>query len=550
MPSVSIAYEKWGAWLAALGGGLWCASYMWPMLDPFSLQIVLQEDWAQHALGFLFFRNEPLRFPLGAIQGFLYPLGTTLGYMDSIPLIGLLLRPFDALLPGDFQYLGLWILACSMGLAFVGARVVALATPHWEQQALAGVLLAAAPVLLMRLIHPALCAHVLLVAALRLCFRPSRRGLLAAFALLVISAATHPYLAVMVLSLLIALPWRLFGMRLALGVAACEVGIVALVLFVLGYADPGLNLAARGFGEYSANLNTFFNSMGLSRLLPALPQGPSQYEGYAYLGAGWLLLSAAALTVLALPRTRGQVGSAWRSVAAWPLTAAVVMALFALASPVYWGKHALFRVPLYDHVTWLAQVFRASGRFIWPLLYMIELGSALCVLYVLRDKRLLATCLLIAALGIQMYDVEATRAQNLFGRSTTRIFSAPEWNLAYEGFEHLVLYPAEIQSACNKEQPYRSDVVNGLAYLAYRFRWTFNSGYAARYATNTPAYCAELKRQVEQGKLDARTVYVIQRWNVKDMRAAGATCGRLERMTVCIADAQHPFARYLEANAP
>ena len=549
---MSIACDKRGAWLAALGGGLWCASYLWPMLNPFSLQIVLQEDWAQHALGFLFFRNEPLRFPLGAIQGFLYPLGTTLGYMDSIPLVGLLLRPFDALLPGDFQYLGLWILLCSMSLAFVAARVAALVTPHWEQQALAGMLLAAAPCLLMRLIHPALCAHWLIVAALGLSFAPSPRSLIAAFLLLAISAATHPYLAVMVLALLIALPWSQraqLGVRLALCLTVGQVALVAGLLFALGYAAPGLDLAARGFGEYSANLNTFFNSMGLSRLLPALPQGPSQYEGYAYLGAGWFLLLLAALLVLARPHTRRTVTSGWR-VAIWPLTAAVLMAMFALASPVQWGKHTLFRVPLYDHISWLAQVFRSSGRFIWPLLYMIELGIALCVLRALRERRLRANCLLIAALGIQMYDVESTRAQNLFGRANTRILSAPEWNLAYEGFEHLVLYPAEIQSVCNREQPYRSDVVNGLAYLAYRFRWTFNSGYAARYSTKTPAYCAELQRQVEQGKLDAHTVYVVQRWNVKDMRAAGATCGRLERLTVCTANAQNPLARYLAANPP
>lgn len=523
------------------------------MLDPFSLQIVLQEDWAQHVLGFLFFRNEPLRFPLGAIQGFLHPLGTTLGYMDSIPWVALLLRPFEALLPGDFQYLGLWILLCSISLGFTAARVAALATPHWEQQALAGVLITAAPALLERLIHPALCAHVLIVAALGLCSAPSRRSLVAAFGLLAISAATHPYLAVMVLALLIALPWSLraqLGMRLALCLTAGEVAVVALLLFALGYADPGLNLAARGFGEYSANLNTFINSMGLSRLLPGLPQAPSQYEGYAYLGVGWFVLAASALVVIALPRTRRSVISpAWRN-AVWPLTASVVMAVFALASPVRWGTHELARVPLYDHFAWLAHTFRASGRFIWPLLYVMELGIALCVLRALRERRLLASGLLASALIIQMYDVEASRAQALFGRTKTRIFTAPEWNLAFEGFEHLVLYPAEIQSACGTGQLYRSDVVNGLAYLAYRYRWTFNSGYAARYASTTPRYCAELKEQVKQGKLDAHTLYVVQRWNVRELRAAGATCGRLERLSVCISNAQHPLARYLEANPP
>ena len=53
----------------------------------------------------------------------------------------------------------------------------------------------------------------------------------------------------------------------------------------------------------------------------------------------------------------------------------------------------------YEQLPWLTQTLRSSGRFVWPLLYAIELAVTLCVLRALRDRRRLASSLLIAALA-------------------------------------------------------------------------------------------------------------------------------------------------------
>lgn len=561
-PAVRGRASYLAACLAALGGGLWCASYAWPMLDPFRLDVVLRDDWAQHTLGWLFFRNEPLRLPLGRIDGFLYPLGTTLGYMDAIPWVALMLRPVSALLPADFQYLGLWVVACSAALAFVAARVAALWTPWWEQQALAGLLTSIAPTLIERLIHPALCAHALIVLAIGLCFTPAptpsaaRRQLIVTACLLTVSSATHPYLAVMVLTLVSILPWKLrptLGSGIALIAFAGQIASVALTLAAFGYIGREMLTAAWGFGHYSANLDTFVNSMGLSRLFPGLPQPEEQYEGYSYMGAGWLALCACALGLLAAPPMRRRVVTFDWSAAAWPLTAAASMALFALASPVRWGDRELFSLPLYEHLSFFTSTFRSSGRFVWPLLYAIELTALLCVLCALRERRVVSTSLLLAALALQLYDVDNTHAAAVFtadNKTRANLYAAPAWDLANADFDHLVIYPAEIQSACNVELGYRADVVSGLAYLAYRHRWTINSGYAARNSTGSKDYCDALERDVVAGQLDARSLYVTRRWKVRALRAAGATCGRIEPLTVCVATRPHPLVEFLARHPP
>lgn len=546
-----------GALLAAIGGAAWCGSYSGPLIDPRKLDVVLKDDWAQHTLGWLFFRHESLSLPVGALHSFLYPIGTTLGYMDAIPWLAIMLRPFSAWLPADFQYLGLWLILCSAALAYVGARIAALSTPHWEQQALAGTLSAMAPTLVDRIIHPALCGHVFILAAIALHLLPvhepttARRRLGASFALLALGSATHPYFAVMSLALVVALPSRFarqLGPAQAAALTCAMLVCVAAELTLLGYVGAGMDSAMWGFGAFSANLNTFWNSMGHSRLFPALPSAGLQYEGYCYLGAGSFWLMALVSSLLLLPRTRRRIASfPWRRLT-WPLVAALALALFALATPIRWGEAELLHIEGYHQIEGLIQTFRSSGRFIWPLAYVLNSALLIAVLRALRWRRAAATGALLVALGLQLYDVDTTHAKQLVTPARLRLFAAPQWSLADDSFHHLALFPAEIQDACAGPRGYRAKTVTELAYLAYRHHWTFNSGYAARLRHKTPEYCDELAQQVRTGKLARDTIYLVWTKDLRHMRKVGATCGRLERLNVCVMPHEHPFARYLKAH--
>jgi hypothetical protein len=517
------------------------------------LDVVMHSDWAQHTLGWLFFRRESLSFPLGTIHDFLYPFGTTLGYMDSIPWVALVLRLFERLLPRDFQYLGLWMLSCSAVLGFTAARVAALSTRHWEQQALAGLFVALAPSLVDRIVHPALCAHFLLVLAFALHLAPShspaaaRRKLVGAFALLGLSTATHPYIAFMVLAILIALPLLLVRQLSVFGsVAACFGMCLLLVgeLVLFGYVGGSVQNATGGFGEFSANLNTFINSEGYSRLFPGLQYYELQYEGYSYLGAGCFLLCAVVLGLLLRKDTRGAIASfPWRR-AVWPLAAALGLAVFALATPWRWGEKEVLHIRLYDHIQWLAMVFRSSGRLIWALAYLINITVVTCVLRGLRSRRA-ASAVLCAAVALQVYDIDTTSVQSQFDSSHKARYSGPAWSLIDGTFRHLALYPAEIAGVCEGPRGYRDDHVNALAYVAYTHGMTFNSGYAARVHLDADKHCQALKHRVRAGKLRDDTIYVTWRRELKFFEKAGATCGRLNGASVCVLAKDHPFASYL-----
>ena len=77
----------------------------WSVIDPTNLSW-LTGDNATHYLGWAFFRYESSwSFPLAETTRVGYPIGTSIAFLDSVPLVAVVLRPFSRVLPEPFQYL-------------------------------------------------------------------------------------------------------------------------------------------------------------------------------------------------------------------------------------------------------------------------------------------------------------------------------------------------------------------------------------------------------------------------------------------------------------
>src|SRR5690606_3464633 len=132
-----------------------------------------------------------------------------------------------------------------------------------------------------------------------------------------------------------------------------------------------------GYGYFSMNILSFFDPVfDSSRFLKQnafhehfLPYG--QYEGYQYLGFGMiLLLSSTVLVSLAhLHTIRGRNIRRF-----YPLVAAAfAFWLLALSNKVMLGNVHLFTIPLPSYLTQILSIFRSSGRFGWPMFYLVYL---------------------------------------------------------------------------------------------------------------------------------------------------------------------------------
>ncbi|ADO75521.1 DUF6311 domain-containing protein [Stigmatella aurantiaca] len=545
----SVLLDRLPGWLAALGGLGW---FLWlgggAVLSPTRIDWLTQGDWAMNLFGWLFLRQAPWGLPLGDMPNLFHPYGTRVSLTDGIPWVAVGLKPFSGWLPVNFQYTGAWLALCYALMGYFGSRLVAVASARAVPRVLGGVLLALAPVLAARFGHPALCAHWLLLAMLWLNLRdiPDERTAWRSLALAAlfngVAAGVHPYWVAMLLPLTAALAVRVArSRRLGGGRALAAVGGIALLdglLFLLfGYLG-GPGLGAEGFGDFSSDLVTLVNPMGWSRVMPELPARPRQGEGFGYLGLGAMLLGALAVASVAA-RWRVARALSWRR--GLPALAVVLlMAVYALSWRVAWqGRQVVDLSALYAPFAAQTAAFRASGRFIWPLHYLLVGGALLLVVRLWRDRPWVSGVGLGLALAVQAYEWRADRSSLRWPVAFHRL-QAPEWKEMKGHYRHLALFPPQIQWLCR----YDEHLVNKLSYLAYREGLTFNSGNAARVP---PQAVEDCRAALPSGGVDAETVYVVNPEHLTLFLQSGARCGVLEGLPVCVRDSrQDGFATALE----
>ncbi|MBM4268675.1 MAG: hypothetical protein FJ144_19030 [Deltaproteobacteria bacterium] len=520
--------------------------------DPSAVQWLLSGDRGQSFLGWHLARNEPLGFPLGRIPSYVHPTGASLALTDSYPWFSLLLLPASPLFGEVFQHAGLWLALCYGLLALFSFHVLHFLTRDVLGSVVATSVVVANPVLLARRGHLSLCAHWLIVAALLLYLTSavpeSRRWFrVKAILLVLLASGTHPYLATMVLAIVTAAAWS--NRRSAASAIASTLLLLAtawLGFHSFGYFT-GAESTAAGFGFYSANVLALFDPNGQSTILPDLPNGGGQYEGFAYLGLAPLLVASFAGIAI----TRRALRSEPVLVRTHPplrLGALLVVvagcAVFALSSRPMLGTIELARLgDVYALFEPLPSIFRSSGRFVWPLVYVAIFG-ALTLLRLSVSRTLTFSLLCLLALGAQAadswheYSRRSVAMQAL--RSPYRPLAAPEWRGIGRDYREIRLVPpAVVDTGCDGGIYPRSYYMP-FALVAGVEGMRVNSGHLSRSPRGIEASCAAQVRAFERGDLEPDVVYVAARdlYDRISVDAFPATCGSLDGYRVCVSNAR------------
>jgi Family of unknown function (DUF6311) len=536
-------------------------------LSPTSLSWVMQGDGGQHVLGWLFFRHEQWSWPLGAVPSFPYPVGTTVGYTDSIPWLAIPAKVIAPFLPVDFQYIGPWLGLCFFLQGWFGVGIVRELSANALIQILGGACFILDPVLLWRIGHDSLCAHWLLLGLIWLHLRSwpegriPRRALAITLGFCVISAGVHPYLAAMVLALALALVCKFHWVDHSLSTCQMAVwgGIYGAatggIFAALGYIGSGISWGANGFGEYSADLLTLVNPAGTSRFLPALPVAPGQYEGFGYMGSDMLVLSVIAIAIIWY--NPGVLGS--RSLKPWvPLGLCVaLLAVFALSSRVtFAGKPILTLGHFYRPFMDIIAPFRTSGRFIWPLHYLYITAIIAIWIIAYQSSRFIIYIVFLSIIIIQIFDFKDPFLRwyhDYHQRKQPSMLQIGDWKHASGLYKHMVLYPPQILGGTLPEcimPGFEQDFYIPLAYQAYRLNVTFNSGYFARVNDNKARkYCQELHKQIQAGQFADDTIYIVhnQYWDLVSPHISKISCGRLSDYIACVSSRRNDaFRNFLE----
>ncbi|MEP6482346.1 MAG: DUF6311 domain-containing protein [Rhodoglobus sp.] len=367
-------------------------------------------DSFTHYVGWAFYRHSAWTWPLGFSPDYGLQFSSAIIFSDSVPLLAIPLKLVSPLLPAVFQYTGWWVLACFVLQAYFAERIAGLFTRDAVIKLALAILLTFAPPMLWRLsVHYSLVAHWTLLAGIYLYWAHNsmRRGV-AWTLLLGASVLVHTYFFAMLLPIWLAsiVRRRLLDRSSPWIVEFVAVVAVALAaLWIVGFFPLRSSMLSTGYGYFRLNLLGLVNPQGgilltddwaWSSILPVLPHAFGDYEGFTYAGLGGLGAMALALPLLFTERR------AYRGKIAWPLIiAALLLTLFALTPNLALANRGL-EIPVPQFIFDLASSMRSSGRFFWPVYYMLPIGAAWLIYKAMGEKVAGPVLLLLAAL--QVYD--------------------------------------------------------------------------------------------------------------------------------------------------
>jgi hypothetical protein len=470
-------------------------------------------DSAQHYLGWEFFRRGPLSvWPPGASPLFGVGYSSSVVYADAIPLLAVPMKFVLAFTDVRFQYFGAWLLACFVLQGVFAVKILQRFGVNGPVLVPGALLFSIAPVFLYRMVtggygHMALAGHFLVLWALWLVLDPQlshRRWAVVSL----VSLLVQFYLFVMVgYFYVVAVCWWVWRQRrerswrvTGFGVLGNVVGVV-VVAYLAGYFMGG-STVADGFGQFRTDIVGLVDPSpndfpGWSTVLPNPFNVDGTHEGYAFLGSATLVLGAVALAIVLRRRSRIEHRVVLLAAVSAPLF------LLALSNRLQFAGREAGTLSLPSGVETLLNVVRATGRFSWPMVYVL-VCAALVTLIRGVPHRMIAAVVVSAAFVMQMVDsrialaevnerfVESSRVETYLRDS--------RWATIANGSRCLVVSPPQVKG------PYWRDFAE---YAVFKGMST-NVSYLSRWDQSVVDVLAErTSEQINSLDLEDRCLYVM-----------------------------------------
>lgn len=425
-----------------------------------------QGDLTQHYLGWCFYRRADWVFPIGLTNNLAYPSYTSIIFTDSIPLLAVFFKVLSPFLPETFQYFGWWGILSFALQGYFSAKILHEFLAGKMEILIGTIFFIVSPLVIERMFrHTALGGHWLILMAIYLFVRhrkdyPNwRRTTLYWGGLGALIAAVHLYFLPMCGAFLCG--YLLCSILRDKGICLKHLlpgvsftGMIVFITYLLGGFSTRATPSADGLGECSFNLNGFFNEKGYSRFFDALPMYyESQYEGFAYLGLGIFILAAVTI-IFILAETVQRRGKWLQGYFAEVLSGILIsigLILFAASPIVTWNDKLLFVLTDSSTLTNYWSIFRATGRIIWPVCYLIYMVVIVCNRRIwsniLRNRRMsstVAVLVLAVCCFLQIFDISERLAGQKAWIKKNRIYVSSlqdeVWNLLAEqkNLEHFI----------------------------------------------------------------------------------------------------------------
>lgn len=481
-------------------------------------------DLSQHYGGWKLYRASEWNFPIGLCSTSFYPYKASVIYTDSIPLFCLVFKLLSPILPDTFQFFGLYGILCFMlqgGFGGLILRRLNLFSEKWQYVAATVFFVLNVAFVQRMYYHTALASHFLILMAILLFqYRDKFK-----------THIKRSVLWTLLGMLCISLHVTMYGIvsAMLLGYAVMEVLLekndyVKSIAVFAGYIIPyivcslgvfwifggfygGINGSSYGLGEYSANLNSLINPLDYSKIICELPHGGGQHEGLAYVGIGCLIMC-----IVSLPYLTGFFRKLWyeyrESFIAISFTS-VLLWFVALSPKVMLGENVLFEEKWPQWILDIWGIFRSSGRFLWPVMYLTIM---LFIKAASDNLKKGISVILVLAVILQIYESSGYIGDRQRQYADTKIADFESDKLeafGLEGYEHLqFMHPYTFGEFYDYDV---RDQMVGYTQYALRHNMTVSNFHFSRDdMERLEAQIERCDKLLRRGEADSDTIYVIR----------------------------------------
>ena len=481
-------------------------------------------DGSYDQLSFEFFRNSPLmQWPITGIPNYVAGSSQVLGSGNG--LFAIPAKIIGQIVPGEFQYLGIWVVFCFCLQGMFAEKLISRLTESRSLQILAAMSFIISPILLYRigvLRHFQLGAHWLILAALYFYLDKNFKKKQWAV-LLLLSILINIYITVMVFAIFIAsniknvLCFPKTGkVRIASNFLVPLTALIFGFIF-MGYASYGGN--AKGSNFFRLSPIAFVNSGDVSGLTfsTAISSIPSknisdffleESESFQYLGTGIVLgLIISALLMKRFSRT-------WNLKSNGPLAVSVIgLFIFALSNRISFSSYELtYWWPQLFHD--VRQVFRASSRFGWPLYYFFVTAAFCFVVYRLSfpKKVVFAVAILFVSVADGGNGIQRVRNELAASNEYVSTIKDQKWTDLAKDNDRMFIYPnfdLDSSLGMSSDRPW-ADRWFDLAKFAATNDLDTNFGGTPRPISDfVETENLRMENEFASGNLDDKTIYII-----------------------------------------
>jgi hypothetical protein len=276
------------------------------------------------------------------------------------------------------------------------------------------------------------------------------------------------------------------------------ISLVSISMWQAGYFTGNGVTGVTGFGTYRMNLCSLFDSNGIfSYLLADIPTTDEEWEGFNFLGSGVVFLIFSGVLTYLLKKINGSSFLTRPTISAPLIVACSFLTLFALSNKIFFSEWEILAIPLPESIITLCNIFRGSGRFFWPVYYLIVIYTISFSIANYRPK--VAATMLGIAILLQAGDSPLIigKVKKIFDGENTKLWETPlkdpAWELFAKRYKNIrIVTPG-------------NNVPNWipLGYFAATHGMAINCGYFARVNNNEMAR----EQQLVQSSIDNENLF-------------------------------------------